>query len=167
MLTDVRPARHLVLVAFAIIANCAKPQPAPSLLSFAGLPVRGSLADARAAGFTNCVELPPGLRCRRDGVMIQGQGPYSASVDLVRRDGSGGFTELTLWHDLDQNAVFAIGEAFEDLGWNACLTGEGNRGDYKIWTLKGAPVRLSMDISYWSKRRFRVIPEKAVPDRAC
>lgn len=136
-------------------------------MQFDNLPIRGSLADAHAAGFTNCVELPPGLRCRKDGVMIEGRGPYSAAVELTNRDGSGGFTELILWHDSDQNAVFDIGDAFEAQGWAPCLTGEGNRGDFKIWTLKGAAVRLSMDISYWGKRRFRIIPERGQAVSAC
>ena len=168
MLANGRQGQRIAVAALAVLAGCANPQPAPPpLMSFDGLPVSGSLADAKAAGFAQCVELPPGLRCRREGVMVRGLGPFSAAVDLVNRDGSGGFTELTLWDDNDQNAVLDIGDAFERQGWSACLSGDGRRGDYKIWTLTGAPVRLSMDISYWGKRRFRVIPERSQPHSRC
>ena len=92
--------------------------------------------------------------------MFAGKGPYSAAVDLGGRDGSGGFNELSLWHDSDQNALFTVGDELERHGWTARMTGDSDKaGDQKIWTRAGVPVRLSMDISYWGKRRLRVIPE--------
>jgi hypothetical protein len=125
---------------------------------FDGLPASGNLADAHAAGFTACYKDTTYMRCRRNDVTIRGQGPYNAAVDLGRSDGSGGFAQLTLWHDRDQNAVHAVSETLRREGWKHCYTGEGNRGDQMIFTRDGEQVRLSMDLSYWGKRRLRVIP---------
>jgi hypothetical protein len=63
-----------------------------------------------------------------------------------------------LWHDGDQFAVARLGQALERDGWKSCFTGRGNYGDQAIYSRPGAPVRFSMDISYWGKRRFRMLP---------
>jgi hypothetical protein len=145
--------------ALALLAGCGGPvRPPPPPLWFEGLPVSGSLADARKAGFGGCVEDRAKMRCRRGGVMLLGQGPYDAALDLVGSGGGGGFDQLTLWHDKDQGAVIAVTAALERQGWRSCLTGEGDKGDQAIYVLEGAPVRISMDISYWAKRRLRVLP---------
>ena len=134
---------------------------------FDGLPVSGSLATARNAGFTYCIAFTVDMRCRKQVVMIAGHGPYRAAVDLDGGDGSGGFDQLTLWHDLDQTAVFAVGDSLERRGWRSCYrnTSQGDWGDQKIYRHQGSSVRFSMDLSYWGKRRLRVIPEwnKRVP----
>ena len=128
-------------------------------MSFAGLPVSGSLEDARKAGFTRCRKDTREMRCRRDKVMFLGFGPFSAALDLNGRSGQGGFDQLIMWHDRDQDAAIAVGAALERHGWRACFTGEGARGDQGIYTRGGVPVRIAMDLSYWGKRRLRVIPE--------
>ncbi|MGN6376988.1 MAG: hypothetical protein ACTHMG_15745 [Sphingomonas sp.] len=144
----------------AALAGCQHHRPAPPpALTFERLPVSGALADAKRAGFTECLEGAGSMRCRRRAVMFAGQGPYQAALDLDDSDGSGGFDQLTLWHDDDQMAVQAAGDALQSHGWTLCMTGEGDRGDYEIYTRRGAPVRVVIDISYWSKRRLRVIPE--------
>jgi hypothetical protein len=134
---------------------------------FDGLPVSGGLATARNAGFTYCIEFTVDMRCRKQVVMVLGQGPYRAAVDLEGSDGGGGFDQLTLWHDLDQTAVFAVGDTLERRGWRSCYrnTSQGDWGDQKIYRREGSSVRFSMDLSYWGKRRLRVIPEwnKRVP----
>jgi len=135
---------------------------------FEGLPVSGSLADARGAGFTNCAQRDAfSMRCGRHDVMLKGAGPYEAAVDLVGDDGSGGFDELTLWHAQDQSAVFKITEVLEKLGWQHCSTGTDEKGDQIIYTHQGERVRISMDLSYWGKRRLRVIPEWSKKEQRC
>ena len=99
------------------------------------------------------------MRCRRAGVMFLGFGPFNAALDLNGSNGGGGFDQLILWHDRDQNAAIPIGSALERQGWRSCFTGEGHRGDQAIYMRPDAPVRISMDLSYWGKRRLRVIPE--------
>lgn len=147
--------------AATLLAGCGPSEspPAPPFMSFAGLPVRGSLADAHKAGFARCAELARKLRCRREGVMLQGEGPYHAAVDLAGGDGRGGFRELTLWHDRDQYSLYRVRDALRRQGWRSCITGDGRKGDQMIFTRNAAPVRFSMDISYWGKRRMRIIPE--------
>jgi hypothetical protein len=135
---------------------------------FGGLPVSGSLTDAHRGGFTACFN-PDAIRvrCRRHAVMLEGQGPYEAAVDLVGRRGNGGFDELTLWHDTDQYAVYKIRDALKQRGWRYCYTGTDRRGDQVIYTRKGASVRISMDLSYWGKRRLRLIPEWNNREQRC
>jgi hypothetical protein len=132
------------------------PPPPPS--SFAGLPVSGSLEDAYKAGFTRCRSEWNRMRCRRNNVMLLGHGPFNAAVNLDGGDGGGGFDELTLWHDRDQDAAIAIGNDLERQGWRSCYTGEGRRGDQAVYTHADASVRVSLDLSYWGKRRLRIIP---------
>ncbi len=107
------------------------------------------------------------MRCRRDGVMLLGQGPFDAALDLVGSDGAGGFDRLTLWHDRDQGAVLAITAVLERQGWRSCYTGEEDKGDQAIYSLEGSPVKISMDISYWAKRRLRVLPAGDRREKAC
>ena len=95
-----------------------------------------------------------------------GAGPYRGAVDLARNGGSG-FSQLTLWHDGDQAALFKLSDALSARGWRLCRTGQGNSGDQEIWTKLGSPVRFSMDLSYWSKRRFRLLPERGQPTGKC
>lgn len=134
--------------------------PPPATLLYAGLPVRGSLADAKRAGFDQCLEMGGGqLRCRRSGVMLLGEGPYEAAIDLIGGDGRGGFTQVTLWHDRDQSAVLKVGDRLKQRGWTFTYTGEGGRGDQMVLVRRGAPVHFSIDLSYWGKRRVRILPE--------
>ena len=150
----------LLLLSSALLSACGGPDhPPPPALSFDGLPVSGSLSYAQSLGLTRCLEYPAEMRCRRDGVMFLGFGPFNAAVDLNGGGGGGGFGQLTLWHDRDQAAFIPIGTTLERQGWRSCFTGEGNRGDQAIYTHQGAPVRISMDLSYWGKRRLRVIPK--------
>jgi hypothetical protein len=143
-----------------LLAACGGPdRPPPPPLSFEGLPVSGSLEDAHRAGFTSCWEDTTEMRCRRWGVMFLGFGPFNGALDLNGSNGGGGFDQLTLWHDRDQNAAIPVGTALERQGWRVCFTGEGSRGDQAIYTRPDALVRISMDLSYWGKRRLRVIPE--------
>ncbi|MES2336640.1 MAG: hypothetical protein V4537_00925 [Pseudomonadota bacterium] len=133
---------------------------------FDGLPITGNRAFAERLGFTSCVDTASALRCRKDGVMLFGTGPYEAAVDLAR-NGRSGFTLLTVWHDRNQSAVFAVSDALAARGWHLCRTGWEDRGDQEIWTKPGARVRVMMDLSYWSKRRIRVLPEEGQPTGKC
>jgi hypothetical protein len=132
-----------------------------------GLPVSGRLEDALEAGFTYCISYTTEMRCRRGGVTIQGFGPFNAAVDLDGSDGSGGFDQVTLWHDMDQSAAIPLVTELERQGWRSCYTGEGIRGDQGIYTHPGAPARFSIDLSYWGKRRLRLIPEWNNRERRC
>ncbi len=154
--------RAAALSAALLAAGCHSepPAPPPPSISFAGLPVSGSLADAKRAGFDNCLQMDGGhMRCRRSGVMLLGEGPYEAALDLLEGDGSGGFRQITLWHDRDQSAPLKVGDALKKQGWSFRYTGEGARGDQMILVRKDAPVHFSIDLSYWGKRRVRILPE--------
>lgn len=107
------------------------------------------------------------MRCRRNGIFLLGQGPFNAAVDLAGSDGSGGFNQLTIWHDRDQYAVYAMGDAVEREGWKSCSTGVDDRGDQIIYARRGAAVKFSMDLSYWGKRRFRILPTWNRTERNC
>ena len=164
------PATSFALLAgFAMLAGCGGPDhpPPPAMWIEGGLPVSGSLHDAHKAGFTNCFSFTVEMRCRRNGVMFHGFGPYNAAVDLNGGNGGGGFDQLTLWHDGDQYALLAVVNALERQGWRACFTGDENRGDQGIYTHPKASVRLSLDLSYWGKRRLRVIPNWNRRERSC
>lgn len=125
--------RGLLAFTLALLAGCGGPQrPPPPPLWFEGLPVSGSLADAKKAAFGRCAEGRASMRCRRDGVMFLGQGPYDAALDLVGSDGAGGFDQLILWHGRDQGAVLAITALLERQGWRSCFTGEDGKGDQAI-----------------------------------
>jgi len=166
------PHRRAVLAAVLIagafaIGGCTPHRPPPPSRSFAGLPVSGTLADARAAGFVHCVSDPISMRCRRSGVTIAGQGPYEAAVDLVGSDGNGGFDLLTLWSDHGEMAILDAGDALERRGWRSCITGHDDVGDQQVYTHPHVPLIASMDISYYAHRRLRLIPMAANFKRPC
>lgn len=157
------------LAAATLCAGCkpAAGPPPPSLL-FGGLPISGNLDDAKRAGFTSCIYLDAiRLRCRRHGVTLLGQGPYEAAVDFGRSDGSDGFAQLTIWHPYDQYAVYKIRDELIRQGWHFCRTGTDERGDQVIFTHPGTSTRISMDLSYWGKRRFRIIPGWNKREKVC
>jgi len=137
-------------------------------MAFGRLPISGTLADAIGRGFNDCFQSDATrMRCRRHDVMFEGQGPYEAAVDLVGGDGSGGFDQVVFWHNRDQYAVYAIADAFERQGWQSCSTGSDDRGDQIIYTRNGAPFVVSMDLSYYGKRRLRLIPQWNRKERRC
>jgi hypothetical protein len=147
-------------IALLLLAGCGPKLTAPPSASFAGLPVSGTLADAQRAGFGDCIQPDwDSMRCRRHGVMLAGAGPFEAAVDLAGHDGSGGFNQLILWHDSDQYAVYKITDFLDRHGWLNCSTGTGDRGDQILYMRSGTRVRISMDLSYWGKRRVRLLPE--------
>jgi len=97
-----------------------------------------------------------------------GYGPFVGALDLRHPDGGGGFRQLTLWHPNDQKMVSSVGRALKAQGWSLCRTGPTEfRGDQEIYTKPGAPVRFSIDISYWGKRRLRILPENGQPIGHC
>lgn len=155
-----RFGRALALAAALPLAACGPGRPPPPGLLFEELPVSGGPDVARRAGFTWCIEFANSRRCRRKGVTLAGQGPYEAAVDLRGGDGAGGFDQLTLWHDMDQHAVYAVGDVLERRGWRSCYTttGRGAWGDQKVYTHPRSHVVIATDLSYWIKRRLRVIP---------
>ncbi len=160
--------RSALMMAFASLSSCesAPVAPPPPNIAFDGLPVTGTRAFAEGLGFSPCADTGSALRCRRVGVMLLGTGPYEGAVDVARRQ-EAGFRQLTLWHDTDQSAIFKATEALGTQGWQRCRTGSEDRGDQEIWTKPGAPVRFSMDLSYWGKRRLRVLPEAGQPIGKC
>ncbi len=152
----------------SIGTGCAPVRSPPPTVFFAELPVSGSVADARRAGFVDCVDLDAvHIRCRRHGVSVEHSGPYEAAVDLAGSHGEGGFDQVTVWHDRDNDAVFRIATALERAGWVRCLTGDGRWGDQAVYTRAGSPVRASMDISYWARRRLRFMSAAHPPERPC
>ncbi len=161
-------ARGPLLLIVGLLGGCGgADHPPPPALWFEGLPVSGSLEDALKADFTRCRRSWTEMRCRRSGVMLLGHGPFSAAVDLNGHDGGGGFDQLILWHDGDQGAAIAIGTLLERQGWRSCYTGEGRKGDQAIYSHPDARVRFSMDLSYWGKRRLRLLPEWNNRERRC
>jgi hypothetical protein len=157
----------LTLIATILWAGSEPARTPPPSLAFAGLPVSGTVADARTAGFSRCVRIDAfRLRCRRTPVMLFGEGPYEAAVDLIGSEGRGGFDRLTLWKEGDQYAVYRLVEALQRQGWMHCETGDERWGDQDIYTHKDAPVRVSMDLSYYGKRRVRFLP-LWIKERSC
>ena len=166
--------RGMLLLALLAV-SCQPTRPPPPRLLFGGLPVSGDLGLAQAKGFKACFNVDAmHIRCRRHDVMFLGQGPFEAAVDLLGGYGQSGFDQLTLWHDSDNEEVYKILVSLAKMGWHYCYTGEGDRGDQAIFTHQGQQVRISMDISYWAKRRLRVIPnwnrsglnQHCIPDRS-
>ena len=92
------------------------------------------------------------------GVMLNGYGPFEAAVDLRGSKGQHGFDHLTLWSDGDQMALYKVLPAFYRSGWRSCHTELGHWGGEAVFTRRGMPVFISVDISYWGKRRLRVFP---------
>ena len=147
---------------------CGSGDPPPPRLTYAGLPVSGTLADAQGAGFDDCFNIDWNhMRCRRHGVMLAGQGPYEAAVDLDGRKGERGFEQLTIWHDRDNSALFAVTERLKQMGWKYCYTGSGRKGDQLVLARKDVAVKLSMDLSYWGKRRLRILPKGGGTGKSC
>lgn len=150
--------RDRVLIILGLLAGCEQHRPPPPSLSFGGLPVSGTSADALRLGFSRCIKFTHDIHCQRKGVMLEGQGPFDAAVDLEYSDGSGGFDRLTLWNDWNQDALLAVSDALKRQGWKECFTGSDRMGDQAIYTREGSPVFVAMDLSYWVKRRLRVLP---------
>lgn len=90
--------------------------------------------------------------------MFYGHGPYEAAVDLRGSKGQSGFNHLTLWHDDDQEALYDTLVSLHRKGWRSCYTGTDRAGDQAIFTHRDVRVRISIDISYYNKRRLRVFP---------
>ena len=97
------------------------------------------------------------MSCRRSNVSFVGRGPFYATVEFDKPDGSGGFNQLTLWHATNEAAVHEIASELKRQGWRECFIG-GRWGDQAIYTRNGSPVFVAMDLSYWLHRRLRVIP---------
>ena len=159
--------RGVAIAILLLTGACASERVPPANSKFDGLPITGNVAFARQMGFTRCQDFSASLRCRREGVMLFGEGPYSGAVDSRGGDGRGGFDELLLWHNEDQRAVNAVGLRLLAAGWQLCRTGTDTRGDQNIYTRAGARVRVSIDASYWGKRRLRVMPERGQPTGKC
>jgi hypothetical protein len=160
--------RGTIAIALLLCAGCDAHSPPPALQSYSGLPVSGSLADARRAGFGDCFDYTAiDMRCRRHNVKLLGQGPYEAAVDLGGGDGSGGFAQLTLWSEEDQDGVFPVTDQLEKQGWQQCMIGTDERGELLVYTRPGSPVWIAMDLSYWGKRRLRVLPNWNRRELAC
>ena len=162
--------RSALLAAVAVgvlAAGCERQRTPPSNLQVNGLPVTGSIDYARRLGFARCVDFNAYYRCRREGVGLVGRGPFSAAVDTIGSQGQGGFHHLILWNDDDQYEVVTVGEALRTRGWTSCRTGTADRGDQTIWRKPGSQVRVSIDLSYWGKRRLRIFPEHGQPTGRC
>jgi hypothetical protein len=139
------------------LSSCEERKPPPASFNYGELPVSGTWADARRAGFKACIATNVDMRCRREGVSFEGRGPFSGAVDLVGGDGGGGFDHVTLWHKTDQSALVGIVSKLRVAGWSECLTPVGNRwGGQAIYQHQGSPIFISMDLSYWSIRRLMV-----------
>lgn len=160
--------KRAVAVAVLILASACQPaRVPPANTMFDGLPITGSVPFAKRLGFSRCLQFNAGLRCRRTDLHFMGEGPYSAAVDAVGGDGGGGFSQLTLWHETDQFAVTLVGKKLLASGWTLCRTGSEDRGDQSIYRKPGAKVRISIDASYWGKRRLRILPELGQPTGKC
>ncbi len=159
--------RRLTMMLTVLLASCGEFPPPPGNMSIDGLPLAGDLPFAHRAGFTRCFEFNVNVRCRRDGVSFMGEGPFNAAVDAGGPDGRSGFAQLTLWSRFDQRAASRVGERLRKLGWRLCRTGTADRGDQNIWRKAGAAVRFSIDVSYWGKRRLRVLPERGQATGTC
>lgn len=161
-------ARFAPWLLLAVLSSCGEERHPPAASMFGDLPVSGSLADAQRAGFIACIAGAVDMRCRREGVSFAGQGPFSAAVDLVGGDGAGGFDHLTLWHATDQSALVAIVDKLRTDDWSECLTPQGSRWEGQaIYQRTGAPIFVSLDLSYWSKRRLVIYPARPATIPKC
>lgn len=156
-----------ILGTLMLAGGCEAPTAPPRNLLIDGLPVAGTLAFAHRSGFRQCLDFNNALRCRRDGIFLVGEGPYSGAVDAGGSNGGEGFRQLTLWSERDQDAVLAVGDKLSDHGWTLCRTGTQDRGDQDIYTRPGSRVRVSIDTSFWGKRRLRLIPDFGQPTGKC
>jgi hypothetical protein len=152
------------VLALTLLASCGEARQPPAAFLFEDLPVSGSLADARRAGFNACLSHNVELRCRKEGVFFRRHGPFSAAVDLQGGDGAGGFDHLTLWHASDQSALVAITNVLRNEGWSECLTpmGSGWEGQ-AIYQHEDSPIFIALDLTYWDRRTLKVFP--AVPTK--
>jgi catechol 2,3-dioxygenase-like lactoylglutathione lyase family enzyme len=141
--------------------------PPPAFQAYAGLPVSGTLADARRMGFGRCLADNIALRCRRSGVRFAGLGPFEAALDMAGSDGRAGFDHVTLWVRDDQYRVQAAAKVLRAQGWRVCYTGNGRAGDQMIHERDGEPVIVAIDLSYWMKRRLRIFPAGAATVPGC
>lgn len=157
----------LVILVLTLIAWIRREpnRPPPPTEWFAGLPVSGDLANALRAGFDYCLDMDAvNVRCRQHGVMIYGDGPYEAAVDLRGSKGQLGFDHLTLWHDHDQAALYKILGSLHERGWISCHTELGHGGGQAIFTHRASPVFASLDLNYYGKRRLRLFPVWHAPE---
>lgn len=154
----------LVLSLIAWIRREPNQSPPPTQW-FAGLPVSGNLANALRAGFDDCPWMDAvNVRCRRHGVMLYGQGPFEAAVDLRGSKGQSGFDHLTLWHVHDQSALFGVLGSLHERGWVSCHTEFEHGGGQAIFTHPASPVFISVDLNYYGKRRLRLFPAWHAPE---
>lgn len=152
------------MLAVTLLASCGEARQPPAAFLFEDLPVSGSLADARRAGFTACLSGNVDMRCRKEGVFFRRHGPFSAAVDLQGGDGAGGFDHLTLWHALDQSALVAITNVLRDEGWSECLKPMGSSWEGRaIYQHKDSPIFIALDLTYWDRRTLKVY--QAAPAR--
>lgn len=162
--------KSVLAIATLVLATACSGGPEqapPPNTSLNGLPITGSVPFAKSLGFTRCLDFNAYLRCRREGIMFAGEGPYSGAVDSSGTDGRSGFDQLTMWSEQDQFVVTKVGLRLLAAGWTLCRTGTADRGDQSIYTKAGSPVRVSIDASYWGKRRLRVLPEQGQPTGKC
>lgn len=163
-----RPWLLAPLLALTLLASCGEERRPPAALTFDHLPVSGSLADARRAGFTACRPDNVTMRCRKEGVFLWRHGPFSAAVDLHGGDGAGGFDHLTLWHPTDQSALVAVTSELHNQGWSECLTPVGSSwAGQAIYQQKGSPIFVALDLSYWSIRRLTIYPARGTNIPGC
>jgi hypothetical protein len=156
------------VLALTLLASCNEARHPPAAFWFEGLPVTGSLADARRAGFTNCVSHNIDMRCRKEGVLLRRHGPFSAAVDLAGGDGAGGFDHLVLWHPSDQGALVAITTELRKEGWSECLTpGGGAWEGQAIYRRKDSPIFIALDLTYWDRRTLKLYPASPIKIPAC
>jgi hypothetical protein len=156
--------RLLSLSAFALLplAACDKPPPpipaaiAPAAV-YEGLPLTGNQGTALAAGFRECMEVNRAVRCTKRDVPVLGVGPYTAAIDLAGTGPVPLFDHVTLWHDRDQGAILDIGDTLKRGGWKSCLS-----GDFEYYGRADTPVRVTIDASYWGKRRAVISLDKGV-----
>ena len=150
------------LLALTLLASCGEARQPPATFLFENLPLSGSLADARRAGFTACLSHNVAMRCRKEGVFFRQHGPFSAAVDLQGGNGEGGFDHLTVWHSSDQGALVDITNGLRNEGWSECLTplGSGWEGQ-AVYQQKDSPIFIALDLTYWDRRTLKVYP--AVP----
>jgi hypothetical protein len=158
------PLAPRVLIAILILSSIAwigreHNRPPPPTQWFAGLPISGNLSDALRAGFDDCPQMDAvNIRCRRHGVMIYGNGPYEAAVDMHGSRGQSGFDHLTIWNIGDQSALYKVLFSLRDRGWTSCHTEFMLGGGQAIFMHRGSPVFVSIDLNYYGKRRLRVFP---------
>lgn len=158
-----------LLLPLMLLFGCDEP-PAPPVrplrilptLYFEGLPLAGTEAVARRAGFSDCGPGVYGLRCRKP-VTVMGVGPLIAAVDLIAaKDGEPlRFDHVTLFHESDQSALVPLGDALKAAGWQSCLG-----PDDESYGRPGSPFRIAIDTNYWGKRRGLLSIERT-PFKRC